>query len=442
VRHFGDVGFDDDYDDGAGDDDDDNSWSDLGDLGDIGPEESASRSHDRLPRSRSHPPPVRDPPRQQARGPYQTVVDPPPGPPPGRRGARSRERRQQRPRSDILDDEGFPYGRPGQLPYHPTGEWGGIGLGGYGPGHAHTVLSGYVNPVEARTAANLSSDPFVAPYRGGNPFSDDYTRRGNRNSMPLPPPNTDLMAFGPGYGAAYPPYGGFPPYGPWGYGYPPGPAQQPPAPPASGSNKSTPAPKEEAPPPEDPRVKRIEELLLDQRKRELEKQMAEAKAKLDAKRAAEEDKLAALHLLITKNNEAQLEREKKAEEKAKKVEDEKKAAADASEAAKKAAAEKEKALKEAAQKAKEEVEAEAKKKMDELEEKKKEAEAEAKKKLDELEQKRKALEEENKKLKPGDDMLKAPIRFKDAVGRKFSFPWHLCKTWKVCVSFDSTLGQC
>ncbi|KYG42601.1 hypothetical protein M433DRAFT_34877, partial [Acidomyces richmondensis BFW] len=22
------------------------------------------------------------------------------------------------------------------------------------------------------------------------------------------------------------------------------------------------------------------------------------------------------------------------------------------------------------------------------------------------------------------------IKFKDAVGRKFSFPWHLCKTWK------------
>jgi hypothetical protein len=29
---------------------------------------------------------------------------------------------------------------------------------------------------------------------------------------------------------------------------------------------------------------------------------------------------------------------------------------------------------------------------------------------------------------------KAPIRFKDAVGRKFSFPFHLCKTWSVCTS--------
>lgn len=30
-----------------------------------------------------------------------------------------------------------------------------------------------------------------------------------------------------------------------------------------------------------------------------------------------------------------------------------------------------------------------------------------------------------------DDRPKLPIKFKDAVGRKFSFPWHLCKTWKV-----------
>jgi hypothetical protein len=28
----------------------------------------------------------------------------------------------------------------------------------------------------------------------------------------------------------------------------------------------------------------------------------------------------------------------------------------------------------------------------------------------------------------------APIKFKDAVGRKFSFPWDLCKTWKVSLS--------
>lgn len=28
--------------------------------------------------------------------------------------------------------------------------------------------------------------------------------------------------------------------------------------------------------------------------------------------------------------------------------------------------------------------------------------------------------------------VQAPIKFKDAVGRKFSFPFHLCQTWDVC----------
>lgn len=30
----------------------------------------------------------------------------------------------------------------------------------------------------------------------------------------------------------------------------------------------------------------------------------------------------------------------------------------------------------------------------------------------------------------GADAYMAPIRFKDCVGRKYSFPWHICKTWK------------
>jgi hypothetical protein len=41
----------------------------------------------------------------------------------------------------------------------------------------------------------------------------------------------------------------------------------------------------------------------------------------------------------------------------------------------------------------------------------------------------KAAEEELAKLKPS-LAPKPPIKFKDAVGRKFSFPWALCKTWK------------
>jgi len=40
-------------------------------------------------------------------------------------------------------------------------------------------------------------------------------------------------------------------------------------------------------------------------------------------------------------------------------------------------------------------------------------------------------EEEEEAVKLHSDALKPPIKFKDAVGRKFSFPWHICKTWKV-----------
>ena len=43
--------------------------------------------------------------------------------------------------------------------------------------------------------------------------------------------------------------------------------------------------------------------------------------------------------------------------------------------------------------------------------------------------------EEAKKVSSGDNMLKAPIRIKDNVGRKFSFPFHMCKTWKGIKTF-------
>ena len=81
------------------------------------------------------------------------------------------------------------------------------------------------------------------------------------------------------------------------------------------------------------------------------------------------------------------------------------------------------AAKAAAEKAAEEAAKAAKDESD-----KKLAEAEAAKV--ELEKKQKELEEAMAKNAPVPDMLKAPIKFKDAVGRKFSFPWHLCKTWK------------
>jgi len=56
---------------------------------------------------------------------------------------------------------------------------------------------------------------------------------------------------------------------------------------------------------------------------------------------------------------------------------------------------------------------------------------EAKKKAAELEAAKKTLEEEAKKNAPDPDSAKAPIIFKDALGRKFNFPYGVCKTWKV-----------
>lgn len=56
--------------------------------------------------------------------------------------------------------------------------------------------------------------------------------------------------------------------------------------------------------------------------------------------------------------------------------------------------------------------------------------AETKAVAEELEKAKKAAEEEAAKLKSVPDK-KEPIKFKDCVGRKFTFPWHICKTWTV-----------
>ena len=139
-----------------------------------------------------------------------------------------------------------------------------------------------------------------------------------------------------------------------------------------------------------------------------------------------DDGLADLKELIKKQEEARVawqkemiaQKEADAAEKAAKIakeEEEKKKKEEIAAASKKATENAEKKAEEAAKKAK-----------DEHEKKLKEAQT-AK---EELEKKQKELEEANAKLTPAPDMGKAPIRFKDAVGRKFSFPFHLCKTWK------------
>lgn len=95
---------------------------------------------------------------------------------------------------------------------------------------------------------------------------------------------------------------------------------------------------------------------------------------------------------------------------------------------------------EAAQKAREEAEKKAAAEAEETKKAHEKALAEAKAAADDLEKGKKAAEEEAAKLKPS-DAPKAPIKFKDAVGRKFSFPWALCKTWKVsCLGNRSQFG--
>jgi hypothetical protein len=143
----------------------------------------------------------------------------------------------------------------------------------------------------------------------------------------------------------------------------------------------------------------------------------------------EEDKKSkefeAIQALLTKTEEARAAWHK---EQMAKIE------ADAAEAAaKKAKEEEEKKKKEeiadATKKAREAAEKKAeeasKKAKDEHEKKLKEAEA-AK---EEAIKKQKELEAETEKLKPPDHSGKQ-IKFKDALGRKFSFPFHLCKSWK------------
>lgn len=60
-----------------------------------------------------------------------------------------------------------------------------------------------------------------------------------------------------------------------------------------------------------------------------------------------------------------------------------------------------------------------------------EAEKAAKKVAQEL--KEKIQEETKAKLEESQKAELAPIRFKDALGRKFSFPFRLCATWKVLI---------
>jgi len=195
-----------------------------------------------------------------------------------------------------------------------------------------------------------------------------------------------------------PGYGQMPP--PWGY-----------APP---SHSVSPAPPKEE--------KKEDNKIADQFKA-LEALIAKQE---EARVAAEKDRLAKAAA------EAAAKERERVEEEAEKRRKEEIAAA-----SKKAKEDAEKKAEDAAKKAKDEHEAAVKKAKETHEEAVKKAKEEHEKKLkeaeaakEEAEKKQKVSEEEAAKLKPPPDSTLAPIKFKDAVGRKFSFPFHLCKTWK------------
>ncbi|KAJ4301068.1 hypothetical protein N0V90_003158 [Kalmusia sp. IMI 367209] len=326
------------------------------------------------------------------------------------------------------------------------------------------------------------ANPFASPHAAGGPngYFEGHGlghggRRGHRNSMP--PPSNEMMPYYPN-GGYYPPYG-MPPYGPPGmpgmHGmYPPYPPPHQHTPPPHHSKKSTPAPRDDplpppppalyAPPPpdtakedgvlsklemlllgkaemeekkaEDAKFSRLEQLLIEQQQARIDKEAAKRKAAEEAaikaahaKLKGDEDKLEKLEQLILAQKEEQIKREAAVEaaRAADKAEADAKVAKEAAEKA--AQAEAAAKLLEAAKAAREEAEAKAAKEAEDTKAAHEKALAEAKAAQEELEKAKKAAEEEAAKLKPS-DAPKPPIKFKDAVGRKFSFPWHLCKTWK------------
>lgn len=159
----------------------------------------------------------------------------------------------------------------------------------------------------------------------------------------------------------------------------------------------TPPPAVHTPPPssetskDDEKFARLEKLLLDQKEEQAAKEAAVEKAAAEKVAKAEAEAERAKEIKTASDNAA-----KEAKEKA---DEEHKAAA-------------EKAAKEAAEKAAKEAEQAAK----EAEQAAKDAEKAAK-------------EAEAAKPPPAPKEKPKPIKFKDAVGRKFSFPFHLCSTW-------------
>ena len=196
---------------------------------------------------------------------------------------------------------------------------------------------------------------------------------------------------------------------------------------------------------------------MEDAKKEFERAKAEAerqaREKLDAERKQEAEKakahaemMARIQREAKEKYEAEVkaaEERKKAEELARveaeaaarrKFEEKLKADAEAEAAAEKKAAEEAEAKKKWEEEAKDKAEADARDKLAaEAKAAAEKAAADAQKKKDDDDMKKKAAEEATAKyeadLKKKTD--KSVIKFKDAVGRKFAFPFHVCRRWEV-----------
>ncbi|KAF1815859.1 hypothetical protein P152DRAFT_199828 [Eremomyces bilateralis CBS 781.70] len=453
--------------------DDDEEWENVGYAeDDIEPSDSASR-----PRAPTrHPAHVPRPRRSASR---QIPVDDPP-PRSRNRSAQGRAPRRRReyqevPRSrqtsipDSLDyEDDFPghFGRPPQHPPHPSPQWSHVphNTAPYAPSMASGPYGAPFHPPPHLPDSLVPYPRGPDPYGYPNPFDPDpgrpnafggrqpppppdgyfreQSRRNPRYSMPHPGA-MDMMAYSPNnYYPQYPPYmpPGYPMYPPPGGSPPPAPPQPPPPPAGAPTPASAHAVTPEPPPPQpapqrppsapaealkDPRFEEIRELLQRQLQLEEAKQVAAKKQAEDAKKQAELDKLRKLEELLfaqkdeaAKREEAMLKRHEQYEAAAK--------AQAAKEAAARAVAEKNEEFKKVALAAHKKAEDEFKKKEDEAKEAHNKEMAAAKEAKEKAEAAQKAADEELKKMKPKE----SPIRFKDAVGRKFQFPWSICKTWR------------
>ncbi|KAK5107828.1 hypothetical protein LTR62_000642 [Meristemomyces frigidus] len=414
----------------------------------IDPSDSASRSRHPVSRRRTtevRPAPQR---RHSSRRVVGRVDEQEESPPPIRRRAthtatRHRRAESRRTPSDesasVASYDDHPFGhhgapQPPRAPQYPSGyrHVPAQSHGGYPPSlnsaqypdpgqYASQHALVHMQPPQAPDAFGYQPNPFTPQGPQPNPFSPLSSAGGN-SYFPEghgPPPSL-IHRPGPAqrpqsfvapshYGSEmavspyqYPPHPGMgmPPYGygPMSWPYPP--PQQP------MSQTSSPAP-----PPVNPELDALRAQLAE----ENDKLKADLQSKDVAEKAKAAEDLEKLRKTVKKFEEMQAAAEAAAIAKAAEEAAEKKKKAEIAEAEKKAKEGAEKKAEEAMKKAKEEHE---------------KVLAEVKKKQEEAEKKHKELEEEAKKNAPLPDSDKAPIKFKDAVQRTFSFPWHLCKTWK------------